>query len=93
MLVRTLELAPNVIGVGQESVRASAFFVLEPEVLDYIEGDNTQFELKPLERLAKDGQLMAYKHTSFWQCMDTVREKHLLEDLWKKDSAPWKTWR
>jgi glucose-1-phosphate cytidylyltransferase len=69
-----------------------AFFVLQPEVFDYIDGDDTQFEQEPLERLARDGQLMAYKHTSFWQCMDTLREKHILESLWQSGRAPWKIW-
>jgi glucose-1-phosphate cytidylyltransferase len=69
-----------------------AFFVLEPEIFDYIDGDSTQWEKEPLERLAKDGQLMAYKHTSFWQCMDTLRDKHLLENLWQNGKAPWKIW-
>jgi len=69
-----------------------AFFVLEPQVFDYIAGDETQFEREPLERLAADGQLMAYKHESFWQCMDTLRDKKLLERLWATDKAPWKTW-
>jgi len=69
-----------------------AFFVLEPGVFDYIEGDRTQFEHKPLHNLAADGQLMAYKHQSFWQCMDTLREKRLLERLWDRGEAPWKTW-
>ncbi|OKH23036.1 glucose-1-phosphate cytidylyltransferase [Hydrococcus rivularis NIES-593] len=69
-----------------------AFFVLEPEVFDYIDGDDTQWEKEPLERLAKDGQLMAYKHDSFWQCMDTLRDKRLLENLWASGKAPWKTW-
>ncbi len=68
-----------------------AFFVLEPEVFDYIDGDATQWEREPLERLARDGQLMAYRHDSFWQCMDTIRDKKLLEELWKTD-APWRTW-
>jgi glucose-1-phosphate cytidylyltransferase len=68
-----------------------AYFVLEPDVFDYIDGDDTQWEKEPLERLAAEGQLMAYKHTSFWQCMDTLREKHLLESLWKSGEAPWKT--
>jgi glucose-1-phosphate cytidylyltransferase len=70
-----------------------AFFVLEPEVFDYIDGDETIWERAPLERLARDGQLMAYKHDSFWQCMDTLREKHLLEKLWQSGNPPWKTWR
>lgn len=69
-----------------------AFFVLEPEVLDYIDGDDTQFEKEPLERLARDGQLMAYRHESFWQCMDTLREKYILQNLWDSDRAPWKVW-
>ena len=70
-----------------------AFFVLEPGVFDYIDGDDTQWEREPLERLAKDGQLTAYRHTSFWQCMDTLRDKVLLEDLWQSGNAPWKIWR
>jgi glucose-1-phosphate cytidylyltransferase len=68
-----------------------AFFVLEPGVFDYIDGDATQWEREPLERLANDGQLMAYRHEDFWQCMDTIRDKKLLEELWK-DGAPWRTW-
>jgi len=69
-----------------------AFFVLEPGVMDYIDGDDTQWEREPLERLAKDGQLMAYRHTSFWQCMDTLRDKRLLEALWQSGTPPWKVW-
>lgn len=69
-----------------------AFFVLEPEVFQYIDGDDTQWEKGPLESLAKDGQLMAFQHSSFWQCMDTLRDKRLLERLWETDSAPWKVW-
>ncbi|MEE9411679.1 MAG: glucose-1-phosphate cytidylyltransferase [Methylococcales bacterium] len=69
-----------------------AFFVLEPEIFDYIEGDETQWEKEPLEKLAADGQLMAYRHTSFWQCMDTIRDKKLLEKLWQEGNPPWKTW-
>ncbi|NET57869.1 MAG: glucose-1-phosphate cytidylyltransferase [Symploca sp. SIO2E6] len=69
-----------------------AFFVLEPEIFDYIEGDDTQWEKAPLENLAKDGQLMAYKHNSYWQCMDTLRDKRRLESLWNSGNAPWKTW-
>jgi glucose-1-phosphate cytidylyltransferase len=70
-----------------------AFFVLEPGVLDYIKGDNTQWEKEPLEKLASDGELMAYRHTGFWQCMDTLHEKLLLEKLWQSGQAPWKTWK
>jgi glucose-1-phosphate cytidylyltransferase len=69
-----------------------AFFVLEPGVFDYIDGDEIAFEREPLSRLAADGQLMAYKHTSFWQCMDTLREKRLLQRMWASGNAPWKTW-
>ena len=69
-----------------------AFFVLEPGVMDYIEGDETMFEHEPLQKLAEDGQLMAYKHTSFWQCMDTLRERHILETLWSGGAAPWAVW-
>ena len=70
-----------------------AFFVLEPQVFDYIEGDATQFEHEPLENLARDGELMAYQHHGFWQCMDTIREKTILERLWESGDAPWKIWR
>lgn len=66
-----------------------AFFVLEPAVFDYIDGDDVMFEQSPMERLARDGQLMAYRHEGFWQCMDTLREKKILEDLWAKGAAPW----
>lgn len=69
-----------------------AFFVLEPGVFKYIDGDDMVWEREPLERLAKDGQLMAYRHTSFWQCMDTLREKYILESLWQSGKAPWKIW-
>ena len=69
-----------------------AFFVLEPGVFDYIEGDQTTWEREPMEQLAKDGQLMAYKHTGFWQCMDTLRDKRVLNELWDSGKAPWKIW-
>jgi glucose-1-phosphate cytidylyltransferase len=69
-----------------------AFFVLEPGVLDYVADDMTQWEREPLERLAADGQLMAYRHESFWQCMDTLRDKVLLEQLWASERPPWKIW-
>ena len=70
-----------------------AFFVLEPQVFDYIEGDETQWEKEPMERLAREGQLIAYRHSDFWQCMDTLRDKVLLESLWQRGNAPWKTWK
>lgn len=66
-----------------------AFFVLEPQIFDYIEGDQTQWEKEPMERLAAEGQLMAFRHTSFWQCMDTLRDKHLLQELWDSGKPPW----
>ena len=69
-----------------------AFFVVEPQVFDYIDCDDTQFEKEPLERLAADGELMAYKHDGFWQCMDTRRDKFVLEKLWDSGEAPWKIW-
>jgi glucose-1-phosphate cytidylyltransferase len=68
------------------------YFVLEPEVLDYIEGDSTVFEKEPLEKLATEGELMAYKHKDFWQPMDTLRDKNVLEEMWESGKAPWKVW-
>ena len=68
------------------------FMVLEPDVLDVIEGDSTVFEREPIERLASEGELMAYKHDGFWQCMDTMRDKEGLQTLWDSGKAPWKTW-
>lgn len=68
------------------------FFVLEPECIDLVDGDACIWERKPLETLAATGQLSAFKHTGFWQPMDTLREKQLLEDLWTSGKAPWKTW-
>lgn len=67
------------------------FFVFEPEVLSYLDGDDSVLEGKPLENMALDGQLMAYKHNGFWQCMDTVRDKIHLEELWQ-ENPPWKAW-
>ncbi len=68
------------------------FMVLQPEIFDLIEGDSTVFEKYPLETAAKSGQLSAYKHDGFWQCMDTLRDKQLLEKLWADGTAPWKRW-
>ena len=68
------------------------FFVLQPEALDLVEGDHIAWEGAPLEGLAAEGQLAAWRHTGFWQPMDTLREKHLLEDLWEGGKAPWKVW-
>jgi glucose-1-phosphate cytidylyltransferase len=66
------------------------FFVLSPKVFDYIEGDRTTFEREPLERLAAEGQLKTYRHEGFWQCMDTVRDRELLNRMWDEGNAPWK---
>lgn len=68
------------------------FMILDPKVLDYIEGDSTVFERDPLEKLVADGQLMAFRHRGFWQCMDTLRDKERLEGLWNSKKAPWKRW-
>lgn len=81
----------------EKSARDSApinagFMVLEPQVFDYLEGDDCVFEQAPLTRLAEEGQLMSYQHTGFWQCMDTEREKKELEKLWSAGHAPWKVW-
>ncbi len=65
------------------------FFVFESGVLDYIEGDETVLEAEPLERLARDGQLMAFKHEGFWHCMDTLRDKNYLDEVWRSGQAPW----
>ena len=69
------------------------FFVMEPKVLDYIDGDSVLFEGKPLERISSEDQLAAYRHDGFWQPMDTLRDMKLLNDLWAKGSAPWKIWK
>ncbi|GAP39477.1 glucose-1-phosphate cytidylyltransferase [Flexilinea flocculi] len=68
------------------------FMVLEPQVIDYIDGDATTFEKQPLEQLSRESQLIAYYYDGFWQCMDTMRDKQLLEDLLAKGNAPWKVW-
>lgn len=69
-----------------------AFFVVEPEAIEYIDGDETQWEKDPMERLAREGQLMAYRHGGFWQCMDTLRDKVLLQRMWESGDAPWQIW-
>ena len=68
------------------------FFVLNTEALDYIDGDETIWERDAVERLAYDGQLMGYRHYGFWSCMDTLKEKNMLEALWDSGKAPWKIW-
>lgn len=75
-----------------ESWINGGFFVFEPGVFDYLHGDATVLEEEPLENLARDGQLMALAHPGFWQCMDTVRDRNALENLWAGGQAPWKVW-
>ena len=68
------------------------FMVIDPKVIDYISGDSTVFEQGPLEQLSSEGQLMAFKHSGFWQCMDTLRDKQKLEEIWDSSNVPWKNW-
>ena len=68
------------------------FFMLQPEIVDYIPGNQTSWEFDALEKLASDGQVVAYQHEAFWQCMDSIRDVHLLEKLWSEGNAPWKIW-
>lgn len=74
------------------SIINAGYMVCQPEVLDYIEGDSTVFERAPMEKIAADGQLMAYRHDGFWKCMDTLRDKEKLEALWESGEAEWKVW-
>jgi glucose-1-phosphate cytidylyltransferase len=78
--------------VGDGGWINGGFFVLSPGVADYIEGDQTSWEREPMDRLARDGQLMAHRHQGFWHPMDTLRDKMYLESLWDSGRAPWKTW-
>lgn len=94
-----LELSGNDVVTGfyekspqHESFVSGGFFVLEPGVFDYIDGDQTAFEREPLTRLARDGQLMAFRHYGYWECMDTLRDAKHLNALWATDQAPWKIW-
>jgi glucose-1-phosphate cytidylyltransferase len=77
---------------GDGSMINGGFFVLSPKVIDYIADDQTLWEREPLERLAQEGNLAAYQHHGFWQPMDTLRDKNLLEELWSSGKAPWKVW-
>lgn len=77
---------------GDGAMINGGFFVLNPEVLDYISSDSTVWEQEPLMNLASENRLMAFEHQGFWQPMDTLRDKHHLEDLWMSGKAPWKTW-
>lgn len=86
--VRSFQEKPR----GDGAMINGGFFVLSPRVLGYIDGDDTLWEQEPLQRLAADGELMAWQHRGFWQPMDTLRDKTQLEDLWAAGKAPWKTW-
>jgi glucose-1-phosphate cytidylyltransferase len=77
---------------GDGGFMNGGFFVCEPKVFDYLAGDTTIWERDPLERLAKEGELMAYKHNSFWAALDTLRDKNQLESLWNSGKAPWRVW-
>ena len=86
--VRTFEEKPK----GDGSRINGGFFVLSPKVISSIEGDSTVWEQKPMESLAKSGEMSAFEHDGFWQPMDTLRDKNYLEELWQSNAAPWKTW-
>ncbi len=77
---------------GDNGMVSGGFFVLSPKVIDYIEGDQTSWESSPMEQLVKEQQLSVFKHTGFWQPMDTLRDKQHLEQLWQSGNAPWKVW-
>ena len=93
-----VELAGDTVTTFSEKPQAGegwingGYFIFEPEVLDYIEGDDIYLQKEPLEQLAKDGELMAYRHYNFWQCMDTVRDRDLLQKLWDGGDPPWRVW-
>jgi glucose-1-phosphate cytidylyltransferase len=78
--------------ISDQKMINAGYMVLEPQVFDYIDGDSTSFEREPLDRLAREGQLMSYTHKGFWQCMDNKRERDLLEELIKNKKAPWIKW-
>lgn len=86
--VRSFEEKPR----GDGAWTNGGFFVLSPEVASYLDGDYTVFEQGPLRGLAADGQLASYKHTGYWQAMDTLREKQMLQELWDSGDAPWRVW-
>ena len=93
-----LDIQKNQIQAFREKSEADVgwinggFMILDPRVIDYIEGDATVFEREPLVRLCEDGELMAFRHRGFWQCMDTLRDKEKLEAMWTQNKALWKRW-
>lgn len=95
----SLKVGQNYISDFREKPRgdgawiSGGFFVLEPEIFDYIENDSTVWEQSPMQQLATDKQLSVYRHSGFWQCMDTLRDKNLLENLWASGESPWKIWK
>ena len=94
----TLNIKGNKIDVFEEKPKgdgawiSGGFFILSPSVIDYIDNDETAWEREPLQRLAKEDQLSSYLHQGFWQPMDTLRDKNLLDELWNTGNAPWKVW-
>lgn len=95
--ILNIDIDNSVRSFREKSKRDSApinagYMVLEPEVFHYLTGDDCVFERGPMERLADEGELMSYQHTGFWQCMDMLREKKLLDELWENKKAPWKKW-
>jgi glucose-1-phosphate cytidylyltransferase len=95
----TVEMKGDAVASFKEKAHAGegwingGFFVMEPGVFKYLENDATILERSPMEKLAKDGELMAYRHSGFWQCMDTVRDRQLLEEEWNSGRAPWHSWK
>lgn len=87
-IIKTFEEKPE----GEGGWINGGFFVLSPKVIDYIDGDDTMWEHKPMRRLVREGQLTAFPHTDFWHPMDTLRDKNRLEEMWKSGKAPWKVW-
>jgi glucose-1-phosphate cytidylyltransferase len=81
------------IGGGENAWINGGFFVLEPQVIDYIEGDDTVWERDPMEQLAREGQLSAFRHDGFWHAMDTLRDRMVLEGIWESGEAPWRVWK
>jgi glucose-1-phosphate cytidylyltransferase len=87
-LIQTFKEKP----MGDGAWINGGFFVLEPQVIDYIDGDSTVWEQGPMENLARKGKLAAYRHFGYWQNMDSLRDKKVLEQLWQSDNPPWKIW-
>jgi glucose-1-phosphate cytidylyltransferase len=79
--------------LNKDNLINGGFFVVSTKAIDYVDDDSTLWEKEPMERLAADGQLAAYQHTGFWQPMDTLRDRNLLEELWASGKPPWRVWR